>query len=257
MKIVLLRRKIIMKYILLFLFVFMAISWSDIIDDGIKNVFGPKKELPIYSVDKKEKVIAISFDAAWGADHTLSILDTLDKYNIKTTFFLVKFWAEKYPEMVKEIHKRGHEIGNHSSTHPHMTKLSKENIIKELKGTELLVKKLTGQRTIVFRPPFGDYNDRLIKTCREQGYYVIQWDVDSLDWKSYGVQPVVDKVTRNVKNGSIVLFHNNSKYVEQFLPLILDKLTKQGYKIVPVSHLIYKGEFRIDNTGKQIEIKSK
>ncbi|WP_066504433.1 polysaccharide deacetylase family sporulation protein PdaB [Abyssisolibacter fermentans] len=257
MKIVLLNKKNIIKYIMLFLFVFSAIRWSNIIDDGIDYVFAPKKELPIYCVDKKEKKIAISFDAAWGAEHTLDILDTLDKYNVKTTFFLVKFWAEKYPEMVKEIHKRGHEIGNHSSTHPHMSKLSKEQIIKELKGTENVVKKLTGQKTVVFRPPFGDYNDRLIKTCRELGYYVIQWDVDSLDWKSYGVQPVVDKVTRNVKNGSIVLFHNNSKYVSEFLPLVIQKLQEQGYEIVPVSELIHKGDFRIDSTGKQIKIKTK
>lgn len=253
MKFMFIKKRIILKYLLLFAFIVVVIKWSSIIDDGIENVFGQRRELPIYSVDRNDKTIAISFDAAWGADQTLEILNILDKYNVKTTFFLVKFWTDKYPDMVKEIHKRGHEIGNHSSTHPHMTKLSRQKMIAEIKGVENAVMKLTGQKTKVFRPPFGDYNDTLIKTCKELGYYTIQWSVDSLDWKGYGVQPVVDKVTKNVKSGSIVLFHNNSKYVSKFLPIVLDNLTNKGYKIVPVSNLIYKDDFRIDNTGKQIK----
>lgn len=217
------------------------------------SVFSTKKELPIYSVDTKEKKIAISFDAAWGDEFTRDILDALDKYNVKTTFFLVGFWVDNHPEMVKEIHDRGHEIGNHSTNHPYMSKLSERQIVDELKKTEEAIMNITGQRTTLFRPPFGDYNDRLIKTCRENDYYVIQWDVDSLDWKELGVQPVVDRVTRNVKNGSIVLFHNNAKYVSQFLPPILERLTKEGYEIVPISELIYKDNFYMDNTGKQIK----
>ena len=219
------------------------------------KVFFQKKELPIYYVDINEKKISISFDAAWGDQYTKDILDTLDKYNVKTTFFLVEFWADKYPEMVKEIHNRGHEIGNHSANHPYMSRLSSGQIVEELKKTEDKIKGLTGQKTILFRPPFGDYNDRLIRTCRENGYYVIQWDVDSLDWKELGVQPVVDRVVNNVKNGSIVLFHNNAKYVTQYLPIVLEKLQKEGYKIVPISQLIYKDNFYMDSTGKQIQNK--
>jgi peptidoglycan/xylan/chitin deacetylase (PgdA/CDA1 family) len=108
----------------------------------------------------------------------------------------------------------------------------------------------------LFRPPFGDYNDTVIRVCRENGYYPIQWDVDSLDWKELGVQPVVDRVTRNVRSGSIVLFHNNAKYVAEYLPIVIEKLQKDGYEIIPVSQLIYKDNYYIDNTGRQIKTES-
>ncbi|SCY96584.1 polysaccharide deacetylase family protein [Alkaliphilus peptidifermentans] len=219
---------------------------------GGLNVFAPQRRLPIYSVETSEKVVAISFDAAWGDEFTDDILDALDKYNVKTTFFLVGFWVDKYPDWVKEMHERGHEVGNHSSTHPHMSKLSKADIAKELKVTGDKIFEITGVQPTVFRPPFGDYNNLLIETAEELGYYTIQWDVDSLDWKEMGVQPVVDRVTRNVKNGSIILFHNNAKYVAEFLPLVLERLQEQGYKIVPISDLIIKENYIMDPSGRQV-----
>ncbi|NLW22690.1 MAG: polysaccharide deacetylase family sporulation protein PdaB [Tissierellia bacterium] len=220
---------------------------------GVLEVFSTKKELPIYSVETSDKKIAISFDAAWGDDFTIDILDILDKYNVKSTFFLVGFWIDKYPEHVKEIHRRGHDVGNHSTNHPYMSQLSDEEIEKELNITGNKIKELIGEEPILFRPPFGDYNDRVIKVCRDNGYYVIQWDVDSLDWKELGVQPVVDRVTRNVQNGSIVLFHNNAKYITEYLPIVIERLQDEGYEIVPVSELIYKDDYYIDNTGRQIK----
>ncbi|CAK7083668.1 polysaccharide deacetylase family sporulation protein PdaB [Tissierella sp. P1] len=222
---------------------------------NIAAVFSPTKELPIYSVETPEKKIAISFDAAWGNEYTNDILDTLDKYKVKSTFFLVGFWADKYPEDVKEIAKRGHDVGNHSTTHPNMPQLSPEKMAEELNTTGQKIEELIGKKPTLFRPPFGDYNDNLIRTCRENGYYVIQWDVDSLDWKELGVQPVVDRVTRNVRNGSIVLFHNNAKYIKEYLPLVIERLQESGYEIVPISELIYKENFMMDNTGRQIQVK--
>lgn len=219
------------------------------------NVFSTDKELPIYSVERKDKRIAISFDAAYGDEYTIDILDTLDKYKVKTTFFVVKFWVENFPNRVKEIHKRGHEIGNHSATHPNMSELSPEQIAEELNSTGDEIYKITKEKPILFRPPFGDYNSMLIIEAKRNGYYTIQWDVDSIDWKELGAQSVVDRVTRNIKPGSIVLFHNNAKYVREYLPLVLERLIKDGYEIVPISELIYKENFRIDNSGKQIPIK--
>lgn len=211
-----------------------------------------KKELPIYSVATDEKKIAISFDAAWGAEYTQKILDILEERNIKTTFFLVGFWIDKYPERVKEIAERGHEVANHSTTHPEMSKLSRDQIITEIKTTQEKIEKLAGVRAVrLFRPPFGDYNDLLIQTCREIDFHVIQWDVDSLDWKELGVDHMFNRVIKNVGNGSIVLFHNNAKYITEALPLILDHLLAEGYEIVPVSELIYKQNYRIDHTGRQ------
>ncbi len=221
---------------------------------SIVDVFAAKKELPIYSVETDKKKIAISFDAAWGDEYTAYILDTLDQYNIKSTFFLVGFWVDKYPEHVKEIFDRGHDIGNHSTTHPNMSELSIDQMEEEINNTGDKIQKITGVKPILFRPPFGDYNDQLINSLKENGYYGIQWDVDSLDWKELGVESVVDKVTRNVKNGSIVLFHNNAKYVKEYLPLVLERLQKDGYEIVPISELIYRENFMMDNSGRQILI---
>jgi polysaccharide deacetylase family sporulation protein PdaB len=218
---------------------------------GFDSVFGQDKKLPIYSVDTKEKKIAISFDCAWGNEHTKPILDILDQYQVKTTFFMVQFWAEKFPDDVLEIYNRGHEIGNHSSTHPNMAKLSIEDMTKELKGAEGTIEKITGQKPTVFRPPFGAYNNNLIEVCETSGYYVIQWDVDSLDWKVITTEQIVDRVTRNVKPGSIVLFHNNAEYVEEYLPSILDKLKSDGYEIVPIGQLIMKENYHMDHAGKQ------
>lgn len=219
--------------------------------NGGSSVFGQEKKLPIYWVDTKEKKVAISFDCAWGNEHTKPIMDILDQYDVKTTFFMVKFWAEKFPEDVLEISKRGHEIGNHSSTHPNMAKLSVEDMTKELQGSSEAIEKITGKKPDLFRPPFGAYSNNLIETCEANGYYVIQWDVDSLDWKEITTEQIVDRVTRNVKPGSIVLFHNNAEHVEDYLPAVLDKLKSEGYAIVPVGQLIMKENYHMDHTGKQ------
>ena len=208
--------------------------------------------LPIYSVQRPDKKISISFDAAWGNEHTKAILDTLDQYGVKTTFFLVDFWAQKYPADVKEIADRGHELGNHSATHPDMTKLSKEQMAAELNKTADTIESICGVRPIVFRPPFGSYNNAVIETCENLGYKVIQWSVDSLDWKEITADQIVERVTRNVEPGSIVLFHNNADHVETYLPKILQSLTDQGYEIVPVGELICWGNYEMDHTGKQI-----
>lgn len=236
--------------LILLLFSILIINKSNNFD--LISVFSSTKELPIYSVERQDKKIAISFDAAYGDEYTLDILDTLDKYKIKSTFFLVKFWIDKYPHQVKEINNRGHEIGNHSATHPNMSTLSREQIIEEINSTGQAIFELTQEEPILFRPPFGDYNDLLIQTCRELGYYPIQWDIDSLDWKELGVQSVVDTVTRNVESGSIVLFHNNAKYIKEYLPIVIERLLEKGYEIVPVSELIHFDNYTIDNSGRQI-----
>lgn len=241
------------RIILVIGLLFISIIYTSVRNNiSIIEVFSQEKEIPIYSVETDEKKISISFDAAWGDEFTKDILDILDKYDVKSTFFLVGFWVEKYPEMVKEIYDRGHDVGNHSTNHPYMTKLSEEQIVQELNKTGDQIKKITSEVPILFRPPFGDYNDKLIKACKENDYYVIQWDVDSLDWKEMGAQPVVERVTRNVQKGSIVLFHNNAKYVKEYLPKVIERLQEEGYEIIPVSELIYKENYYVDHTGRQI-----
>lgn len=142
-----------------------------------------KRELPIYCVQTDEKKVAISFDAAWGADDTDELLQILDDNDVTATFFLCGYWVDKYPEEVEKIAAAGHDLGNHSATHPHMSTLSSEQITQELQGCHEAVKELTGIDMNLFRPPFGEYNDNVIRTAKENGYYSIQWDVDTYETK--------------------------------------------------------------------------
>ena len=219
--------------------------------DNATAVVAKKRELPIYSVEHDDKVLAISFDASWGADKTLSILDILDEHNVKTTFFLVGGWVDKYPDMVKEIAARGHEIGNHSDTHPHMSQLSESDIKDELRIMSDKVEKLTGVRPTLFRPPYGDYNNRVIEVARAEGYECVQWSIDSLDWKDRGTEDIIKQCTYRVDNGDIVLFHNDSNDIVNALPTVIKHYQGLGYTIIPVSELLLEGEYTIDVQGKQ------
>ena len=215
------------------------------------TVVARKRELPVYSVQREDKALSISFDASWGADKTIPILDTLDEYNVKTTFFLVGSWVDKYPELVKEIVARGHEIGNHSDTHAHMNKLGEEGIRNELRMMSDKVERLTGVRPTLFRPPYGEYNDRVVTVSRAEGYEAVQWSIDSLDWKDRGTADIVKQCTYRVENGDIVLFHNDSNDIVNALPTVLKHYQGLGYSIVPVSELLLDGETTIDIQGKQ------
>lgn len=214
------------------------------------EVAARKRELPVYSVERQDQAVAISFDASWGGDKTMKLLDILDEYGVKTTFFLVDIWVNSYPDLVREIAARGHEIGNHSTTHPHMSQLSAEQIITELDTQAAHVEALTGTRPTLFRPPYGDYNDLLVLTARGAGYEVIQWSVDSQDWKNRGAQDVVNRA-KKAQAGDIVLFHNDADFTVDALPEILGDYQARGLTIVPVSQLLLEGETTIDVQGKQ------
>lgn len=156
-----------------------------VVQPRVKNVFQAtvaktERKLPIYCVDIPEKKVSISFDAAWGADDTDELLKILKDNNVKATFFMCGYWVEKYPEEVKKIAADGHDLGNHSATHAHMNKLSKEEIKKEIQDAHETVKQLTGQNMDLFRPPFGEYDNKVIEAAQESNYYTIQWDVELL-----------------------------------------------------------------------------
>lgn len=136
------------------------------------------KELPIYCVNCDEKKVSLSFDAAWGNEDTADILNILDKHDVKATFFMTGNFINKYPDDVKAIAEAGHDLGNHSENHKHMSQLTKEQSIEEITKPHKMVKDLTGIDMNLFRAPYGDYNNTLIQTTRELGYHCIQWDVD-------------------------------------------------------------------------------
>lgn len=210
------------------------------------------KKLPVYSVDTKDKKVAITFDSSWGDDNTDKILDILNKYNIKATFFIIGKWAEEYPDQVKNIYKNGHEIGNHTNKHPDMTLLSREKIINEIASADARIMALTGFRPELFRCPEGSYNDLVIETVKATNHICIQWDVDSIDWKGDGTEKEYNRVINKAKPGSIILFHNNGINTAETLPRVIEKLKAEGYSFIKVSELIYRNNYYIDNNGKQI-----
>ena len=208
--------------------------------------------MPIYSVGRDDKYCSVSFDAAWGNEDTETLIKILNDYNVKATFFVVGSWVDKYPESVKQLSDAGHEVMNHSNTHPHMTQIGKEKMLEEVTLCDNKIEKITGKKPTLFRPPYGDYNNEVVGTMRDSGHYTIQWDVDSLDWKDLSAQAIYERVTSQVTSGSIILFHNAAKHTPEALPMILKYLKDNNYNVVPISKLIYKKDFTVDHTGKQI-----
>lgn len=211
-----------------------------------------KRSLPIYSVGRDDNKIAISFDCAWGVDSTDEILKHLKEKNVKATFFAVQFWAEKYPEYLKKVSDAGHEVGTHSATHSYMSKLSEGEIKSEFETSCAAIEKVTGKKVTLFRPPYGDYDDLLIDTANAAGLYSVQWDVDSLDWKNLSASDIAKRIVERTESGSIILCHNNGLHTAAALPIVIDKLRANGFEFVPIGELIYKENYNIDSTGKQI-----
>ncbi|MBR7071009.1 MAG: polysaccharide deacetylase family protein [Clostridia bacterium] len=212
------------------------------------------KKLPIYCVDCEKKQIAISFDAAWGNDDTQTLIDILKEYEVPATFFVVGAWVDKYPESVKALHEAGHQIQNHSNTHPYMTQLSKDQMCNELADCNKKIEAITGITPTLFRPPYGDYDNSVIEAIESMKMYPIQWSVDSLDWKDNATaESICNRVVSKCENGSIILCHNDAEHTPEALPHILKSLKEKGFEFVFISDLILKDKYTIDHSGKQIQ----
>ncbi len=209
------------------------------------------RQLPIYCVQRDQKLISISFDAAWGNEDTQTLIDILGQYDVPATFFVVGEWVDKYPESVLALHQAGHEIMNHSNTHAHYPQLSADQVVADLNACNDKIEAVTGVRPTLVRLPYGDYDDNSISAVRSIGMEPIQWDVDSLDWKDLSAQEITRRVTGKVGPGSIVLFHNAALHTPEALPTILQTLLQEGYTFVPISQLLLTGEYTIDHTGRQ------
>lgn len=207
--------------------------------------------LPIYQVDTNEKKVSLTINCAWNADDIDLILNTLQKENVKVTFFMVGDWVKKYPEAVKKIYEAGHEIGNHSDTHPHVNKMSYEKNRKEIIECSNKIKEITGKSTSLYRGPYGEYNDTVIKAARSEKQEVIQWNIDTLDYKGLTGKEMVERISEKLTKGSIILMHNGTKYTAESLEMIIENIKSKGYNIVPVSELIYSENYEIDVNGVQ------
>lgn len=245
-----------MKYITLFLLLAVLIYGIDTFYSDKQTIAASAfaaNELPIYCVDTDKPVIALTFDSAWGDEDLEAILSILEKHNAPATFFVTGEWASKYPDAIRLIDKKGHEIGNHGNSHKHMPQISREEMVKEIQDCHNTVYNIIGKDMTLFRAPYSDWNADVVYTTHSVGYSAINHSVDSLDWKDYGVDAIVRTVCEhdNLENGSILLLHNGSTYTKDALDIMLTKLEEQGYSFVKVSELIYTSDYYLDHTGKQ------
>jgi len=208
--------------------------------------------LPIYCVQRDNKAVSLTFDAAWGNEDTQALIDILGKYNVRATFFVVGEWVDKYPESVRALAEAGHEVMNHSDDHAHFARLSTDEITANISACNEKIAAVTGVAPALFRAPYGEYDDHVIAAVTSMGMYTIQWDVDSLDWKDLSADEIYARVTKNVQPGSICLFHNAALHTPEALASIIEYLIQNGYSIVPVSELILRDNYTMDHTGRQI-----
>ena len=213
------------------------------------------REIPIYCVETKEKKIALSFDAADGAEDLDALLGILSSHEVKATFFICGCWIRNHPQDVAKILNAGHEIGNHGDMHLDPVKLSKEDLIAEIKNQEEEIQKRFGINQTLYRPAYGSYNTEVVRIAKNLGYEVIQWSVDSLDWKNYGVEKIQSQILGHpeLDDGAILLFHVDTKYTALALDGILTELEKRGYEMCIISELILKEPYEIDHNGRQFK----
>lgn len=215
---------------------------------AVFNVNG--REIPIYSVERNDNKIALTFDCAWNDDDIDRILDTLDAHNCKATFFVLGSWAEKYGGSLKKISERGHEIGNHSYNHADYTKMGDGEIQSDLEKADKIIAQVTGKIPNLMRAPSGGYNNTVVAAAESMGKTYIQWSVDGIDYGEAAAEDIYTRSTRKTRAGDIILLHNGTKHTAEVLSAILDTLGKD-YELVTVSDLIYADNFIIDNAGRQ------
>jgi len=243
------------KAVFLIILIFALIGGSYLLKEDNIQAINETYEIPIFKVHREDKLISLTFDINWAQiDYINSILDTLDKYNVKATFFIMGGWvnySEDNLNKLKLINERGHEIGNHSYLHPSFSKIGETKMKEELKKTDEIIENTIGKKPKLFRFPSGDYNNLSCRIVRESGYIPIQWDVDSVDWKEQGEEEEYSRVKKKIKPGSIILFHNNAKYTPRNLEKLLKEFSEEGYKFIPVGELIYSENTYIDKNGIQ------
>lgn len=244
-------RRLLLYLIILLLSVFAVYSLIPP-GAGVLNVFAEQKEIPIYSVETSDKTVSITFDCAWEADDIPDILRALKEAGVKASFFVVGQWAEKNPDMVKMMAEDGHDVANHSYSHFRMGSLDRAAIRAEIKQCGDQLMKSTGMTCDLFRAPYGDYNNVVLAEAKKLGYYTIQWDVDSLDWRpGISREEIMLRIRQKVRPGSIILFHNDTPHTAKMLPDVISELKGKGYSFKPVSELIIRENYNIDHTGRQ------
>lgn len=204
----------------------------------------------VWEVPSLRKVIALTFDDGPDAVITRQIADLLRQYDAKATFFVVGSRVLKNPRVVQQLAEDGHELANHTFSHPNMRRLSKERLGREIEQTQKVITDLTGKKPVLFRPPGGYYDEKMVDSIRNAGFLVVlwSWHQDTRDWTDPGTNKIVTKVLKNARNGDIVLFHDyggDRQQTVNALKTILPSLQKEGFQFVTVSELLTMSKVRV------------
>lgn len=213
--------------------------------------------IPIYKTVTDEKKLSLSFNCAESADDVEEILDILDKHNVKATFFPLGIWAQAHPGELKMISQRGHEIGNHSYSHADCVTLSRESIYSEIVKCNDAVAAVTGVKPVLFRCPSGSYDNKTIEAAQAAGMTVIQWSIDSVDWRNNSPDEIYNRVVPNISAGDIIQFHTGTLGTAAVLDRIITDIEAEGYTFVPVGELIYPQPYTVNHAGAQSRIEDK
>lgn len=230
----------------------MLSSIYGVMADGLwRTVGGTVQPAPIARVAEAGNQVGLSFDVAWGDDQTEEILEVLDIYGVRATFFVTNAWMAAYPELAAKISEGGHELGLHSATHPYFSALTKEGVKKELKDNSKMVEQLTGQQAKFFRPPYGDYNNNVLSVAGEMGLVTIGWAVDGGDWQDIPARKISNNVLERVKAGDIVMLQNNNEQTVTALKEIFNTWQEQGIRPVPLGAMVRTQDYFVDYDGVQ------
>lgn len=241
-----------MALIILAVFVGIAIGIAAILT--AVNTSAAENKLPIYSVERGDNKISLTFDCAWGNSNTDELLTILSNAEVKASFFVTGEFCDKYPDDVRKMADAGHEIANHSDKHPHLKGININKFISDTKECSRKIKMLVGVEPTLYRAPYGEYDNNTVSTINGMNMSFIQWSADSIDWQEPDAATITNRILENTKSGSILLFHNDLKNTTEALPGLLTKLKQSGFEFAKVSDLIYTKDYKIDNAGKQIQV---
>ena len=194
----------------------------------------------------EQKYLAMSLDCAYGDVQTVRLLDLLDSYDVNLTWFVTGQWAKAYPDHIRDFIARGHEVGNHSVGHGHMTQMGTHDKIDQILRTNNFVIEYCGVKPKLFRPPFDEYDKYIKGVCQAEGMYVTMWSIDSKDWdNTLSYEKVFERVTKSMNSGDIILMHNDGQHTYELIKNLVPYCRELGFEFVTISELIELGEVRV------------
>ncbi|MFW5787551.1 MAG: polysaccharide deacetylase family protein [Halanaerobiales bacterium] len=225
------------KYYYIFIFFMAGVIIALIQFDPVVPVHNNQEEKPYYSGVKGRNQVSLTFNVDWGQEYIPDLVEVLVENDLQATFFITGSWAQKNPRLVKSIAQKGQEVGNHGFRHRHLYELDKQELERLLKKNEDPLLEITGQRTDLFAPPYGDVDTRIASIAAQSGYRTIMWSVDTIDWKKPDSEIIIQRAVNKIEDGGIILMHPTQPTVEA-LPEIITRIQERGFEFVPVSELI-------------------